>query len=283
MQSEGIEKNCEILKTERARYLFQVDGEHLLQNATPFPDGWPELKLECLPNRDSLVYEKIYGIENVPTIFRGTLRFEGFSSLMHVFRTIGLFGPQLFDSATSWGDLLAELQRIQGHVGSTEDFFIQCAGGDRALANRAMECLNWMHMTSENDMLDQSAPVIDLFCAKLEEYLQYGKDEHDMVAMHHSITAKFEDGSTEEHTSSLQAFGDDSMTAMCRTVGFPTAATTDLILRGHLDGKRGLLLPTTKDIYEPTLELMTKEGIVFQERVRVVMDPHAHSSYLAQG
>jgi len=262
--------------------IIEVDGEHLLQNAVPFSEGWPELQLECLPNRDSLLYEKVYGIENVPTIFRGTLRYAGFSSLMHVFRKIGLFGPQLFDNTASWGDLLAELQRIQGHTGSMEEFFVQCAGGDRALASRAMDCLSWMHMTGHNDMVDQSAPVIDLFCAKLQEYLQYSKDEHDMVAMHHSISAKFDDGSTEEHTSALQAFGDDSMTAMCKTVGYPAAATTDLILRGHLEGKSGILLPISKDIYEPTLDLMTKEGIVFQERVRVVIDPHSNSHF-AQG
>ncbi len=250
----------------------QIDGEHLLDNATPFTEAWAELQLECLPNRDSLWYEHIYGIEDVPTIFRGTLRYEGFSSLMYVFRNIGLFGPQPFDSDSSWEDVLHGLQRIHAHAGNLEEFFVYSAGGDRALASRAVDCLKWLHMTGSDDMVNQSAPVIDLFCAKLEKYLQYGKDEYDMVAMHHSITAKFDDGSIEDHTSSLQAFGNETMTAMCRTVGYPTAATTDLILRGYLDGKRGLLLPTTKDIYEPTLKMMTKEGIIFQERVRVTMD-----------
>lgn len=253
-----------------------MDGRHLLQNAAPFAEAWPELGLECLPNRDSLIYEKVYGIEDVPTIFRGTLRYDGFSSLMYVFRNLGLFGTEQFDSGNSWQNVLLELKKIQGHGGSMEEFFVECAGGDRALASRAMDCLNWMHMTGAADEVEQSAPVIDLFCAKLEDYLQYAKGENDMVVMHHAISAKFGDGSTEEHTSSLKVFGNESMTAMCRTVGYPAAATTDLILRGHLKGKTGLLLPITKDIYEPTLDLMTKEGIVFQEKVRVSMDPHAN-------
>lgn len=244
----------------------------MLHNSTPFREAWKELQLECLPNRDSLWYEKIYGIDGIPTIFRGTLRYEGFSRLMSVFRNVGLFGPHLFDSTCTWQDVLAELQRIHKHSGTLEEFLVDCAGGDQDLATEAMKCLQWMHMTGPDDVVHRSAAIIDLFCVKLEEYLRYGKDEHDMVVMHHSITAKFDDGSVEEHTSSLQAFGDDSMTAMCKTVGYPTAATTDLILRGHLQGRRGLLLPTTRDIYRPTLEMMAKEGIIFQERVRVTMN-----------
>lgn len=213
-------------------------------------------------------------------MFRGTLRYEGFSSLMHVFRNLGLFGPQLFDSGCSWETILREMQRMQGHEGNMDAFFVQCAGGDRALAARTMECLTWMRMTQEEDIVDETGPVIDLFCSKLEKYLQYGKGENDMVVMHHSISAKFEDGSTEEHTSSLQAFGNESMTAMCRTVGYPTAATADLILRGQLESKCGLSLPITKDIYEPTLDLMAKEGIVFQERVRVSRNPQMDAAQI---
>jgi len=195
---------------------------------------------------------------------------------MHLFRNLGLFGPQRFDSGASWENVLAELQRINGHEETMEEFFVECADGDRALASEAMDCLRWMHMTKADDIVEESAPVIDLFCAKLEKYLQYSKGENDMVVVHHSIAAKFEDGSTEEHTSSLQAFGNESMTAMCRTVGYPTAAAADLILRGHMEGKSGLFLPITKDIYEPILDLMAKEGIVFQERVRVAMDSQPH-------
>lgn len=252
--------------------IVEIDGEHLLQNAAPFTEAWPELQLECLPNRDSILYENIYGIEGVATIFRGTLRYDGFSSLMYVFRNVGLFGPQLFDRDSTWRNILDELQRISGNTANLEEFFVQCAGGDRHLASRAWDCLQLMNMTSHHGRVKHSGQVIDLFCEKLEEYLQYDKGERDMVTMHHSIIAKFEDGSVEEHDCTLLAMGTESMTAMCKTVGYPTAATTDLILRGQLQGRRGLVLPTSRDIYKPTLEMMTKEGIVFQERVRVTMD-----------
>ena len=273
----------ELVQTSEKCILFtpcQIEGKDLLQNAAPFAEVWPELQLECLPNRDSILYEDVYGIKGVPTIFRGTLRYDGFSSLMYVFRNVGLFGPQLFDSDSIWSNVLDELRRISGNTTNLEDFFVHCAGGDRQLAGRAWDCLQWMNMTSDNDIVQHSGPVIDLFCEKLEKYLQYEKDERDMVAMHHAISATFDDGSIEEHNSTLLTIGTESMTAMCRTVGYPTAATTDLILRGQLPGRRGLVLPTSKDIYKPTLEMMAKEGIFFQERVRVTMDKQSDAVQL---
>lgn len=54
-------------------------GDDLYDSATRFhiPD-LPAFALECLPNRNSLVYGDLYGIGNeASTIFRGTLRYEG--------------------------------------------------------------------------------------------------------------------------------------------------------------------------------------------------------------
>ena len=62
--------------------LVVIDGADLLASAEPF-DAWKSLNLECIPNRDSLVYGEKYGIESAATIFRGTLRYQGFSSLLH--------------------------------------------------------------------------------------------------------------------------------------------------------------------------------------------------------
>ena len=53
------------------------------------------------------------------------------------------------------------------------------------------------------------------------------------------------------------------MTAMCKTVGFTTAAAADLVLTKNLGP--GLVLPTEKHIYLPILEAVKQEGIVFDE------------------
>ncbi|KAL3911375.1 MAG: hypothetical protein SGILL_007305, partial [Bacillariaceae sp.] len=260
-----------------AQYLWegrtiQVSGNELLANAAPFVDAWPELHLECLPNRDSLHYRSTYGLEQAHTLFRGTLRYRGFSTLMHTFKTMGLFDANIsIDSIETWDDVMNALNDSRGHFTSLEDYLLACANDDHGEALRAMECLGWLGMIG-CEKIDKSKgdrSIIDLFCRRLEERLKYTETERDMVAMHHSIGAQFEDGTIEKHYSSLQAFGTEAtMTAMCKTVGYPAAIAADLVL-GGLGGKTGLLLPTTKDIYSPTLAVCAKEGIVFEEHVKV--------------
>jgi saccharopine dehydrogenase-like NADP-dependent oxidoreductase len=242
----------------------------LLQSAAPFFDAWPDLQLECLPNRDSLLYEKTYGIENASTIFRGTLRYRGFSSLMHVLQNVGLF-DSFPPGDSTWDDLLDTLRTRRGGIGSIDEFLLACAEDDTEVAGRARECLQWLGMTGTSP-LPKAESVVDLFCDVLEEKLQYGEDEVDMVVMHHAIGAVFEDGTMEQHQSNLQCFGNQSMTAMCKTVGYTTAAASDLLLKGSLNGNRGLLLPTNKLVYDPILEAVKREGIVFSESVS--LQPH---------
>lgn len=58
---------------------FKLTGDSLYDSATKLriPD-LPAFALECLPNRNSLVYGDLYGIgDEASTIFRGTLRYEG--------------------------------------------------------------------------------------------------------------------------------------------------------------------------------------------------------------
>lgn len=254
--------------------LVQVRGNELLANASPFTDAWSDLGLECLPNRNSLNYRETYGLEQAKTIFRGTLRYGGFSSLMHTFQTLGLFDTRTpIDDLSTWDDVLDVLRKNRGGFKSIEDFFLACSGEDTELAQRAVEALTWlgMHGASGGDRITKTPndrTIVDLFCGRLEEMLKFGPKERDMVVMHHKIGAEFEDGSVEEHHSSLQVFGTEStMTAMCKTVGYPAAAAADLILRGKLDNcKPGLLLPTTKEIYLPILDAVKKEGIDFDER-----------------
>jgi hypothetical protein len=61
------------------------------------------------------------------------------------------------------------------------------------------------------------------------------------------------------------------MTAMCKTVGYTCSIGSQLTLDGVVPTK-GLLLPTSKEVYIPALDLLEKEGIVFDERVRVEHD-----------
>lgn len=66
--------------------LIDIPGEMLLKSATP-SNRFPTLRLEVLPNRDSLMYREFYGVKDVNTICRGTLRYEGHLSSLIYYQT----------------------------------------------------------------------------------------------------------------------------------------------------------------------------------------------------
>ena len=65
--------------------------------------------------------------------------------------------------------------------------------------------------------------------------------------------------------SSLVVKGDDELrTAMAKTVGLPLGIAAVLILENKIQLK-GLHIPIVKEIYEPVLAELAKEGIAFKE------------------
>jgi alpha-aminoadipic semialdehyde synthase len=246
--------------------IVHVPGEFLLASSQQF-DGFQSLNLEQLPNRDSLVYGDKYGIQSASTIFRGTLRYHGFSALLHVFKSMGLMN-NTETGAVTWKETIEKVSKEHGFA-DVHCYIISCAGGEKDLASRAQRFLEWLHL---NEMpVSNSSSIVRSFCDVLEQSLAYQNGERDMVLMQHDIVATFSDGSTETHSSSLQLFGDKNMTAMCKTVGYTCAIGTQLILDGVVPTK-GLLLPTSKEVYIPALHLLEKEGIVFDEHIRVQYD-----------
>jgi saccharopine dehydrogenase-like NADP-dependent oxidoreductase len=74
-----------------ARYLshgqvINVPGEELLLSTMP-TNRIPTLRLEVIPNRDSLSYRELYGVPDVHSICRGTLRSVHPFSYCALFRT----------------------------------------------------------------------------------------------------------------------------------------------------------------------------------------------------
>jgi saccharopine dehydrogenase (NADP+, L-glutamate forming) len=67
--------------------------------------------------------------------------------------------------------------------------------------------------------------------------------------------------------SQLVALGEDVMhTAMAKTVGLPLGIAAKLILENKIL-LHGLHIPIIREIYEPVLEELEKEGIRFVENI----------------
>jgi alpha-aminoadipic semialdehyde synthase len=85
--------------------MVTVEGTDLLKSAinVPIMKGFA---IEGYANRDSLKYISLYNLnpEKLRTMFRGTLRYQGFSSIMDGFKEIGLLShlPLPEGKSASW-------------------------------------------------------------------------------------------------------------------------------------------------------------------------------------
>lgn len=85
---------------------FSISGEELLKKHFPIiRTPYQGFTFEGLANRNSLGYADIYGLgdlKDMDTMFRGTLRYQGYSDLLYAFKQLGFLDLKQPLSCTSW-------------------------------------------------------------------------------------------------------------------------------------------------------------------------------------
>ncbi|KAL8008256.1 putative saccharopine dehydrogenase, NADP binding domain, LOR/SDH bifunctional enzyme [Plasmopara halstedii] len=228
--------------------IINVAGEDLL-NCSERVNFLPAFNIEQIPNRDSLPYGDIYGIPEAHTLYRGTLRYGGCCQILYQLRKLGLFN---MDPSTSipatWPELLRQL------------------GGHHDLHEDARNFLQWLGAFEHSTPVVKSPSILDAFCALLQDKLAYQPGERDMAIMHHEFDIEYNDGRKELRTSTFIGYGSEKGdTIMAKTVGLSAAIGVQLILQDAVRG-RGVLIPTTPDIYGPALAHLGVEGVHFIEK-----------------
>jgi saccharopine dehydrogenase-like NADP-dependent oxidoreductase len=95
--------------------------------------------------------------------------------------------------------------------------------------------------------------------------MKYEEGERDLVMLQHKfvIEKEGENGEVEEEiiTSTLEMYGiPGGHSAMAITVGVPCGIATQLVLDGVINTP-GVLAPYTKELCDPIIELLEKEGL----------------------
>ncbi|MEZ4386530.1 MAG: saccharopine dehydrogenase C-terminal domain-containing protein [Candidatus Krumholzibacteriia bacterium] len=211
---------------------------------------------EAYPNRDSLAYREIYGLDGIETLYRGTLRNMGWCDCFYHYRRLGLLD---LDPVTVAGRTYADIMREHLGAGAGED--LRAAFARRAgLPADALPPANlqWLGLFDERKVTREATTRLDLLGDLMLEKLVFAPGEQDLIVLCHDFEAVFADGRREHITSRLIAFGEPGGdSAMSRTVSLPAAIGADLILQGRLTTP-GVLRPVTAEIYEPVLaELAT--------------------------
>jgi alpha-aminoadipic semialdehyde synthase len=255
----------------------EVPGERLLSSVTSVELA-PCFALEMLPNRDAVAYCAKYGLTNLKTMFRGTLRFKGYAAVMGALLQLGLFDvaqqPFLQPMAPpiSWPALLAKLlpnadpklsidQRVLAHLGLNSP-------AKRTQATHVRTSLEWLGFFDPNSFVPPGrCTLLDALSELLEQRLTFAREERDMVLMSHQYEISWPD-CVEHRTCTLIAYGEpEGYSAMAKLYSLPTAIAAQMLLNGELAEKKGVIGPFTADIYKPVLEHLRHEGIAFSDTV----------------
>ncbi|MEO8762796.1 MAG: saccharopine dehydrogenase C-terminal domain-containing protein [Ginsengibacter sp.] len=216
-----------------------------------FPLAW-------YPNRDSLSYIDTYGLHEIGTFIRTTLRYPSFCRGWNRIVNMGL--TDLNDDA-----------EIKGYK-TYRDWYLQKNKAIDILFNSSAEeeeysaQINYLGLQSDVPVDTQIKSSALLLQKILEKKLAMLPHDKDMIVMLHEIGYEI-NGQSKEVKSSLVVMGEDQRkTAMAKTVGLPLGIAAKLILQNKIK-VTGLHIPVLPEIYNPVLNELEALGIKFHEEI----------------
>lgn len=245
--------------------LVDIPGEKLFDYHWDMTiDG---IELETYPNRNSLPYLDWYGIQSAQTIYRGTLRYRGWSETIRKIVDLGLLNIDERQDLhnMSLKQFLAMVVICKPE--ELKDVLIKKYG--IAADSHVMKKLEWLGMLSDTPIPAGQTSILDVLTTRMLDLMAYLPGERDMVVLHHDFIIGYPN--KKEHiTSTLVDYGiPNGDSSMSRTVGMPAAIGAALILRGKID-QIGVHIPVTPQIYLPVLAELEKNNIICKEKTELI-------------
>ena len=223
-------------------------------------------KFEGYANRNSLDYRSIYGLEDILTLYRGTIRRVGFSRAWNMFVQLGMTDDtyELQDS---------ENMTYRDFVNS----FLPYSPTDTVELK-----LRHNLKIDQDDIMWDKLVELDIFNDRkktgipnatpaqalqkiLEDKWTLAEGDKDMIVMYHKFGYEL-DGQRKQIDSTMVHIGEDpTHTAMAKTVGLPVAIAALAILNKKITTP-GVQIPITREVYEPILKELEEHGITFNEK-----------------
>ncbi|XP_071549344.1 alpha-aminoadipic semialdehyde synthase, mitochondrial isoform X2 [Panulirus ornatus] len=257
-----------------AKYLedgkvVEIPAGGALLDATEEFSFLPGLALEGFPNRDSTIYRNLYGIPEAKTILRGTLRFKGFSEIVKGLQKLGLIDPEPHPMLHRGGPDITWKQLVCSLLGQMDsnifDDNLKALVMERVENENVLNNIETLGILKENLVYKANTPL-DTLSLYLSKKLGIEPGERDLVVLRHEIGITWPDGRQEMKGINLVSYGESQgYSAMAKTVGYPAAIATKMVLDGEIQG-HGMILPFTRDIYKPIISRLGNEGIMATEK-----------------
>jgi saccharopine dehydrogenase-like NADP-dependent oxidoreductase len=216
-----------------------------------FPLAW-------YPNRDSLSYTNTYGLNDIDTFIRTTLRHPSFCRGWNRIINMGLTD-------------LNDHEEIKNCKTYNDWYLLKKNNAKTSLLPDSNEKefdeqIDYLGLRS-NDFIEtkinNSASLLQNIMGEKLAMLPHDKD---MIVMLHEIGYEI-NGKNKEVRSTLIVKGEDQKrTAMAKTVGLPLGIAAKLILQEKIK-LTGLHIPVLPEIYEPVLSELEANHIKFNEEI----------------
>ena len=238
---------------------------HKLFRRTEFLEVEGYGKFEGYANRDSLKYRSVYGLDDVLTLYRGTIRRVGFSKAWNMFVQLGMTDDTyvMEDSENmSYRDFINSFLPYS----PTDSVEIKT----RLQLGIEQDDIMWDKLL-ELDLFNpnkkvglKNATPAQILERILNDSWSLQPEDKDMIVMYHKFGYEI-NGKRQQIDSKMVCIGDDqTYTAMAKTVGLPVAMATLQILNGNIKTP-GVQLPIRPEVYNPILKELETFGVIFKE------------------
>ncbi|MGB0146013.1 MAG: saccharopine dehydrogenase family protein [Flavobacteriaceae bacterium] len=238
---------------------------HRLFRRTEFLDIEGYGRFEAYANRNSLKYRSIYGLEDILTLYRGTIRHVGFSKAWNMFVQLGMTDDS-YRIPNSEHLTYKEFVNLFLPYSPTDSVALKL----RHNLKIDQDDLMWgkleeldLFNTEKTIGIKNASPAMALQKILMDKWTLEPEDK-DMIVMYHKFGYVL-DGVKQQIDSHMVLIGEDQTnTAMAKTVGLPVAIAALKILNGVIKNP-GVQLPITKEVYTPILKELEDYGVVFKE------------------
>lgn len=252
--------------TGPARYLLdgenmEVTGEDLLSSPTKIEIPGAGA-LEGYPYGDAITWAETSGLAEARTLFFGTLRNAGHCDTFRHWVKLGLFdeGPR---SDLVW---LTYKRFMQGFVDGAANLRPALAAKlDLPPNHPAIDNLDWLGLFNESAVNMQVGGNVDIVASRMLERCPFKSGERDMTVLRQEFVFEGSDapGPSVATMVDFGIPGGDSSSA--RTTSLPAAIGTRMIVEGKIT-QRGVISPTSPEIYDPILDELATLGIKVEEQ-----------------
>ncbi len=242
-----------------------IPYQHLFRR-TEFLDIDGYGKFEAYANRDSLSYREVYGLSDVKTMYRGTIRKIGFSRAWHVFVQLGMTDDS-YKIEHSEDLTYREFVNLFLPYHPTDSVELKF----RHALKIDQDDIIWdkflsldLFSRTKKINLKNASPAQALQKILMDNWTLSSEDK-DMIVMCHKFGYEL-NGQQKQIESTMVVIGeDDVFTAMSKTVGLPVAIAALAILNGEIQTP-GVIIPVKSEIYVPVMKALEEQMISFNEK-----------------